>query len=99
MELVGVRNIQLSDEVPTFTVDPGIVFKVLSWSTNQLSTNSTRYIKLNGKYIYYEKDYGGDVYFESPTPFYLSPGTHSVDNYDNNWEVVLYGLEFKLTTP
>ena len=41
MELVGVRNIQLSDELPTFSVDTGVIYKVLSWSTNNLIANST----------------------------------------------------------
>ena len=98
MELVGVRNIQLSDEVPTFTVDTGVIYKVLSWSTNNIE-NSTRYIKLNDNYIYWTKDYYGDAIFESPTPFYLNPGTHSVDHYEDNFTITLYGLEFKLTTP
>jgi hypothetical protein len=100
MELVGVRNIQLSDELPSFTVDSGIIFKVQSWSLDNLSTNPSivSYISLNSEYIYYRRDYGGAVLFESPTPFYLSSGIHSVDHYENNFNITLYGLEFKLTT-
>ena len=52
MELVGVRNIQLSDELPSFTVDSGIIFKVQSWSLDNLSTNPyiVSYISLNSEY-------------------------------------------------
>ena len=98
MELVGVRNIELSDELPFFTIDSGTIYKVQSWSVNYLPSNgSNRYIKLNNNYIYYQ--YTSDPYtFQSPTPFYLDAGYHSVDHYENDFSITLYGLEFKLTT-
>jgi len=96
MELVGVRNIEITGDMEpyqtTFTIDSGIVYKLISFSHNNLNDGS---IRINGNYIFHGYS------FASPLPIWLSEGEHSITigSQFNQVSATLYGLEFKLTTP
>ena len=94
-----------------YQVEEGIIFKILSISHNgggapfSSQTNHHPFIRLNGEFIYRTIN-GGDDYYQTPFPFFLPEGIHSLEiNYQNEWgnttstAGTIYGLEFKLTTP
>ena len=121
MELVGVRNIEISidnnegvlaDDFQ-FEVDSNLIFKISSVSIGMDSYSpslNTRVpqnpeafdfrVNLNGGNIYY---YDREPSIVEQFPIFLEYGSHVIDYYLQSsgfrYTIILYGQEFKLTTP
>ena len=105
MELVGVRNINISSESPIieFEIEEGNILKVINVTHSGVPSHSyTSWLKLNNEFVYYldQESYSLNK-IEILNPFYLNEGMHTleINTYGSSYSSTLYTLEFKLTTP